>query len=173
MTESANVFASLGIDPGKLIWQIVNFGILLFVLSKVLYKPILQKLDQRAKLIKDGIKAANENIKKQEEADAQRQKMLQDARKDVEVLIAKAKKDALSAKDEILAEAKKEAAKLMDRKEKEIEDKMAASEKALQSKVVDLSVSVARKALEQYLDSSKQEELVSKQLEQLAKTKLK
>jgi len=173
MTESANVFASLGIDPGKLIWQIVNFGILLFVLSKVLYKPILQKLDQRAKLIKDGIKAANENIQKQEEADAQRQKMLQDARKDVEVLIAKAKKDALSAKDEILAEAKKEAAKLMDRKEKEIEDKMAASEKALQSKVVDLSVSVARKALEQYLDSSKQEELVSKQLEQLAKTKLK
>lgn len=173
MTESANVFASLGIDPGKLIWQIVNFGILLFVLSKVLYKPILQKLDQRAKLIKDGIKAANENIQKQEEADAQRQKMLQDARKDVEVLIAKAKKDALSAKDEILAEAKKEAAKLMDRKEKETEDKMAASEKALQSKVVDLSVSVARKALEQYLDSSKQEELVSKQLEQLAKTKLK
>jgi len=172
MTDSVNVFSSLGIDAGKLIWQIVNFGILMFVLTKVLYKPILQKLDQRAKLIKDGLKAANENIQKQEEAEAQRQKMFQDARKDVETLIAKAKKDAISAKEEILEQTKIEASKLMDRKEKEIEDKMAAQEKALQAKVVDLSVSVARKALGDYLDSSKQKELIEQQLKQLAKTKL-
>ena len=75
-------------------------------------------------------------------------------------------------KEEILEQTKVEATKLMDRKEKEIEDKMAAQEKALQAKVIDLSVSVARKALGDYLDSSKQKELIEQQLKQLAKTKL-
>jgi len=83
MTESTNVFGSLGINPVNLFWQIVNFGLLMFVLTKVLYKPILHKLDERAKLIKDGLTAAQDNLKKQEEADQKRQQMLQETRKEV------------------------------------------------------------------------------------------
>jgi len=131
MTESTNVFGSLGINPVNLFWQIVNFGLLMFVLTKVLYKPILHKLDERAKLIKDGLTAAQDNLKKQEEADQKRQQMLQETRKEVEKLIEKAKKDAVTVKEEILAEAKTDAGKLMERQAKEIEDKLASQEKAL------------------------------------------
>lgn len=172
MTESTNVFASLGIDAGRLIWQIINFGILFFVLSKVLYKPILKKLDERTKLIKDGIKAAEDNLKKQTEAEAEREKLMQVARKDVEKIIEKAKKDAVITKEEIVQQAKDEAAKLMVKQGKEIDDKLAASEKALQSKVADLSVAVARKVLQDYLDKDKQQDLIEKQLSQIAKIKV-
>jgi len=172
MTESTNVFGSLGINPVNLFWQIVNFGLLMFVLTKVLYKPILHKLDERAKLIKDGLTAAQDNLKKQEEADQKRQQMLQETRKEVEKLIEKAKKDAVTVKEEILAEAKTDAGKLMERQAKEIEDKLASQEKALQAKVADLSVSVARKVLTEYLDEAKQKELIEKQLSQIAKTKI-
>jgi len=60
----------------------------------------------------------------------------------------------------------------MERQAKEIEDKLASQEKALQAKVADLSVSVARKVLTEYLDEAKQKELIEKQLSQIAKTKI-
>ena len=46
---------ALGIDGRLLIAQIVNFGILLFVLNKVLYKPLIKLLDERKKNIKDAL----------------------------------------------------------------------------------------------------------------------
>jgi F-type H+-transporting ATPase subunit b len=167
-----NVLGSLGIDAGKLIWQIVNFSILMFVLTKLLYKPIMKKLDERAKLIKQGIKAAEDSIKKQEEAEKGREKIMSDARKQVEKLIVKAKKDAQISKNEIVAEAKNEADKLMSKKQIEIEDLLKKQEKQLQGKVADLSTQVARKVLQDYLDPKAQNKVLDSTLKKIAKMKV-
>jgi len=57
--------SSLGIDLKILLAQLVNFGILIFLLSKFLYKPVLKMLDQRKKKIAESIKKAEEIEKKE------------------------------------------------------------------------------------------------------------
>ena len=62
---------SLGIDLKLIIIQIINFGLLLFLLTKFLYKPILRLLDERKKKIEESLanaqKIAEEKVKLEEE----------------------------------------------------------------------------------------------------------
>lgn len=83
---------SLGFAPLKFVWQIVNFLILLFILNKLLYKPMLQMLDDRKKSIEDAINSA-ETAKAEAEA----------LRKEYETRLAEAKKEA----QDIIAKATK------------------------------------------------------------------
>ena len=68
---------ALGIDLKLLIAQVVNFGILLFVLSKFLYKPVVTMLEERQKkaeqTIKDSDKATKTLIKSEDDADKVRE----------------------------------------------------------------------------------------------------
>ena len=67
--SSGGIFGSLGIDWKILILQMIAFGILVFILSKWVYPPILAMLDRRDKLIDDSVKAAKEASKQSEKAD--------------------------------------------------------------------------------------------------------
>ena len=50
---------ALGINLPGLVTQIISFGILFFILSKLLYKPLVSLMDQRAEKIREGLEASN------------------------------------------------------------------------------------------------------------------
>ena len=65
---SGGIFESLGIDWKILILQTIAFGLLVFILAKWIYPPILAMLDRRDKLINDSVKSAKEATKRSEQA---------------------------------------------------------------------------------------------------------
>ena len=96
-----------GIQPTLLVAQIVNFLIILFLLKKFFYKPIIKLLDDRKKKIEESLKNADlieERLNQTEEKSAQ---IIEEARRNSQNLISESKKEA----DRILAQAAIEARK--------------------------------------------------------------
>ena len=91
--------------------QLINFGIVAFALNYFLYEPIKKVLDQRAKKVEAGTKAAEENLKKQAELDKQGNEELKKARAEAKAILKdaqqKAEKQALDIIEKAKAEAKK------------------------------------------------------------------
>lgn len=133
------LFEKFGINWGSFLSQVVNFFIVLFVLYKFAYKPILKTLDERTRKIEKGLKdaeasnqlresieakAQEESLKSQkqaerilaaahEEAEDQRKKMLEDTRNQSGALLLKAKDDIQKEKVKMLQEAKEAMAELV------------------------------------------------------------
>ena len=99
----------LGIDYKLLIAQIINFGILFFLLRHFLYKPILGILDRRQKRIKESLDKAADIDKKSQDADKEYKERLAQANRDAAGIVEEARKNAEKLRKEILESAEKEA----------------------------------------------------------------
>ncbi len=111
---------SLGIDWKLFIAQVINFLILLFILTKLLYKPILKMFDERTKKIEKGLKdaeaASESRVKAEDEAEQIRQK----AYKEANEILANSKKEADEEGKKIIADAHAEAQKIVTRGSEEV-----------------------------------------------------
>lgn len=112
----------LGIDWKLLLAQIVNFFILLFILYKFAYRPILSMLDRRTKTIENGLKAAKEGEERLLKADAVHEEKIAHAEKEVGKLIESARNDAEAMKKEIIVVANKQAEELIKRGKLQLEE---------------------------------------------------
>ena len=95
---------ALGINLPGLITQIISFGILFFILSKLLYKPLVSLMDQRAEKIREGLEAsdmAREQAARSEEAI---QQQLVEARVEGQKLVAEARETADKFREEEMGE---------------------------------------------------------------------
>ncbi len=114
---------SLGLDLKILVAQVVNFGILFFILKKLLYKPMIKALDARNKKISDSVKNSEkieERLKKIEEKESE---LMATAREK-----AKAEKSAIielgiKEKEKILSDAKASAEKVADKALQRLQEK--------------------------------------------------
>ncbi len=122
----------------QVLFQAFNFGVILFVLTKFLYKPIRKVLDDRELKINAGLTAAEKNLKAQAEIETLKKSELSKARRDAAKLIKDAELTAKKQGEVILKDAKdkasKEAARLLDAAEssaKNVRKEMQTSLKAL------------------------------------------
>ena len=119
----------------QVLFQIFNFGVVMYLLNKVLYKPVLKMLDERAKKINEGMALADKNIKAADESEKSKKAEIAKARKEASVILATAEKEAKAKADKIISEAKAkakaEAAAMMDSAAKEIESNKAKADKAI------------------------------------------
>jgi len=102
---TGGMFGSLGIDWKVMILQLIAFGVLVFVLAKWVYPPILAMLDRRQKLIDDSIKAAKKASADSEKAAKDIAQQLSKARVEAEDIVAAAHKQT----EQILVDANQEA----------------------------------------------------------------
>ena len=65
----------------QLLFQIINFAVLVFILKKFLYKPILTIIDQRNKKIQDSIKAAEKTLEEKEKIEQIKKKAMKQLKK--------------------------------------------------------------------------------------------
>lgn len=119
----------------QVLFQIFNFGVVMYLLNKVLYKPVLKMLDERAKKINEGMALADKNLKAAEESEKTKKSEIAKARKEASAIIATAEKEAKAKADKIIADAKAkakaEAATMIDSASKEIESNKAKAQKAI------------------------------------------
>ena len=152
---------------GLIFWTTVVFTLLVLLLKKFAWKPILSAVDERNQLIKNSLAQAEKARNEISELTANNEKIIAQAKVDRDVIL----KEARDMKNEIISEAKdkasKEAEKLVSTaKEQILNEKMKAITE-LKNHVADLSIEMAEKILSSELsDVAKQKELVKKALKE-------
>lgn len=146
---------------GLIFWMFVSFGLILFLLKKFAWKPILEMLDEREKTISDALNSAQKAKEEMTALRAGNEKLLQEARNERDLLL----KEAREAKEMIINEAKTKAVEASDKilasaRENISNEKMAAITE-LKNYVATLSIEIAEKVLKQELTNpERQKELV-------------
>ena len=149
-------------EIGLIFWTTVVFSLLLVVLKKYAWKPILSAVDERNKSIEDALKAADKAKEEMLSLNADNERILMEAKKERDILL----KEGREIKDSIIAEAKDNAKVdaekiLTTAKEQIINEKMKAVTE-LKNQVANLSIEIAEKILKSELqDLNKQKELVT------------
>ena len=157
----------LGIEPKLIIAQLVNFGIIMFVLTKLLYKPILSMLEKRRKKIEEGL-ALTEKMKLEEEKmEVKKSKMIADTRKEGVVMIDEAKVQAKNEAKAIVEAAHKEADEIIAKGKVQAEAEREAMKKDVQNEAVVLATGMAKRLLSSVMTAETQHTVLAKHIKQL------
>ncbi len=157
------------LDPGVIIWTALTFGLLLLVLAKTAWKPILKALDTREDSIRQSIERAEEAKHEAERLLAENRKGIAEAEGRAQELIREAREMAEKVRAEAMSKAQADANRLLDRARSEIEqDKQQALEQ-LHGVVAELAVDAAGKILKESIDMARQRKLVEGFLDTMEK----
>jgi F-type H+-transporting ATPase subunit b len=157
----------ISFDPGLIIWTTIIFTLLLIVLKKFAWKPILNSVDERNKSIEEALKAADKAKEEMALLNADNERILQEARIERDTLL----KEAREMKNNIINEAKEKASTEADKilisaKEQISNEKMKAIIE-LKNTVADLSINMATMVIKSELKNvDKQKQLVSEALKE-------
>ncbi len=147
---------------GLFVMQAVILLILILLMRKFAWKPILNALDERETGIEDALKSAENAKREMENLQASNQKLLQEARTEREAMLKEAREIKTKMIEDAKTEAKEEAEKLMTQAQASIETEKKAAIADLKSQVASLSIDIAEKVVRQELSNKdKQEQLVA------------
>jgi len=152
-------------EIGLVVWTTISFLILLFILGKYAWKPIINALNQREEGIKKALESADEARKEMQNLHADNEKLLAQARVERDAML----KEAREIKDKIIADSKNEAqeqgAKMIAQAKATIESEKKAAVAELKEQVAHLSLEIAEKVVRNELaDKDKQLKLVENML---------
>lgn len=147
---------------GLFFWQLLLFLVLLFLLRKYAWKPILTSVINREESIKEGLESAAQAKEQMRQLKEDNKALLAEARMERDQII----KDAREAKEKMIAEAKEKAkeegAKMIETAKSVIQAERTAAVNELKSKVAELSIQIAEKVIRHEVSSdAKQQEIIS------------
>jgi F-type H+-transporting ATPase subunit b len=140
---------AFGIDVRLIIIQAFNFGLLLALLSYLLYKPVLKLLADREARIAQGIKDAEEAGKAKAEAEQEKKTVIATANKEAEAMTARAKEHAAVKADEIVTEAQRKADQVVKDAALRGDELKAAALKESEAEIAKLAILAAEKVLKE------------------------
>jgi len=161
-------FNAFGVDVLKLGFQVVNFLLLLYLLNRFLFKPVMGRLDERQQRISKGLEDAESAARDRELARAEREAAVAEARREAQELVARANKIADDTRKEILEEARTEAEKVSARAREEITAEKEKAVAELRAQVADLALEAAGKLVRSEMSGTTQRRLVEEFLADVA-----
>ena len=151
----------------QLLFQIVNFGILIFVLNRFLYRPILKIVEMRNKKIEDSLKAAEESLKEKAKLSELKKQAAAEARIEAVKIVEAAKQEADLAGKQLLTEAQTEAEAAVSKKMELLNDRLEQEEKRLQDRISELVITTTRQVLKSSLGKDEQKRIIDRQIKEL------
>lgn len=148
------------INLGTIIAAMLNFLILLFVAKRFLFIPVNKILDERKQNLDSSFERAR---KEKEEADRlkiENGEKLKLAKKEGKEIVETYKKNAEKISWELIEEAKHEVALIMERAKIEIEREKQKAESEVKKQVIDLSLILSEKVLEEHIDEKGHRQLI-------------
>ncbi|MCA1570749.1 MAG: F0F1 ATP synthase subunit B [Chloroflexi bacterium] len=164
-------FEAFSVDVWKLAFQVINFLILLFLLNRFLFKPILARLDDRSAKITKGLEDAETAARDRELARAEREAAVAEARKEANEMIARANKIAEDTRNEILTSARTDAEKVSTRAREEIVAEKDKAMAEIRGQVANLALEAAGKLVRREMDDPTQRRLVEEFLAEVQPAK--
>lgn len=155
-----------------LIAQIINFLILVAILAKFAYKPLMKALADRKAHIAASIEAAEKDKLSAQNLKQQYEEQLVHARFEAQAIVDKATKLAEQTREEIIADAKAEQARILKAAQEEIVREREQALAEVRAEVVSISLAAASKIIGQNLDVNANAKLVSDFIDKLDKQKI-
>ena len=150
----------LELHTGLIAWTIVIFLILVLILRKLAWKPILEAIDERSRKIKESLDRAETVQKEAERTKVEYERMMARARQESQQLIAAGRKTAESVRDELLQKAQHEVDALMQRAKREISLEREKALEEIKRTAGELSVGIAAKIIGKSLSGKDHQELI-------------
>ena len=157
----------LGIEPILLLAQIVNFLIIIIVLSRFLYKPILTMLEKRKKEIEEGVRLTAKVREDEAKFEEKKERMLATARIEAQEILEEARKQAKGEEKDIIAAAHKEAETIVAKGKEDVARARVEMEKGVRDSAVELAAAMTRRLVSGILSSSDQHKLITKHLKEV------
>lgn len=158
----------LDIQTGPILWTILNFLILLLLLGKVAWKPIMKALEARETTINDALNRAELAKSEAERILAENQNSLRKAEEDSQRVLRESREYAERMQAEAMQKAQDESRRLLEQASKEIERNKQQALNELRTEVATLAVGAAEKILNESLDADRHKRLVDNYLTQTA-----
>jgi F-type H+-transporting ATPase subunit b len=152
-----------------LIAQILNFLILVFVLAKFAYKPVVRIMDERKNKIAGDLEAAEKAKDEAEAVKAEYAAKLANARQEAQAIIDNARKTAQAAHDKIVAETKAEQDQIIATAKEAIALEKKKAMDDIRVQVISLSMIAAGKIVEQKLGSEEDKKLAGEIVDSILK----
>lgn len=150
-----------GFAAGDMLVQLIVFLVLLALLKKYAFGPLMGVMKQREEYIANEISAAEEKNAEAKKLAEEQRELLKQARLDAQQLVENAKKVGEQQKEEIIKAARAEAERLKEAAKKEIEQEKEQAVAQLRNQVASLSVLIASKVIEKELNEAEQEKLIN------------
>ncbi len=150
----------LGINAWFLVSQIVSFLILFYILRRWVFPAIINTLDKRAAIIREGVDNANKAKQELAEAETRVAQMLDEARKEAAQTLAQATQAAENVRAEIEQEARNRANDIVQQAQVRIQQEMAQARAQLRGQIADLAILAAGEVVHASLDNAAHRRLV-------------
>ena len=152
-------------ELGLIFWTGISFLILLFLLGKFAWKPILGAVNTREQSIKDALESAEAAKREMQNLTADNERILQEARAEREAMMKEAREIKTKMITDAKDEAKESADKMIVQAQAAIQSEKKAAVAELKSQVASLSIEIAEKVMKSELsDTDKQLKLVEDML---------
>lgn len=154
---------------GLIFWMLVTFSILLFILKKFAWKPILESIKNREDSINDALNQAENARGEMARLQGENEQLLAEARQERDAML----KEAKEMKEKIVGEAKsaadEEAKKMIARAQDEIQKQKSAAMDELKKEIASFSVQIAEKLVADKLENNDaQQKLIANHLNDLS-----
>ena len=159
----------LDVNPGLIFWTAITFIILVLILKRVAWKPILTALDNREKQIADSLNKAEQAKKDAQKILEENQASLAKAEEESKKIIDESRGFADNLKEQMLKESKDQQQKIIEDASAEIERKKNAAFEELKNQIAEISVNAAEKIMKENIDAAKNTQIVNKYLSEINK----
>jgi F-type H+-transporting ATPase subunit b len=157
----------MDLRPGLTIWTAITFLLLVIVLSRFAWGPIVKMLEQRENTIREAIEQAKKERSEAERMLAEQKATLAAAQREAAALAQTSKQEVEKLRGELTARARKEADELVAAARKQIQEEKTKAVAELKGQVADLAIDAARRLIQSSLDEKSQRALVEEYIAQL------
>jgi len=154
-------------DPGLFIWTIITFLVLVGLLAKFAWKPLLQALEARQEAIRKSLDDAQSAKRELERLNTESAQILKTAHGEAEAIVSKSWADAEKLREEMKQKAKGEADAILKENLRQIELETGRALRQIRGEVADLSVAIASKFIQRNFSKEDNDRLVQETLKQI------
>ncbi len=154
-------------DPGLFIWTILTFLVLVGLLAKFAWRPLLQALEGRQAAIAKSLEDAEQARQELERLQRESAQMMRQARTEAEAIITRSRSDAEALREELKQKSRAEAASIVQTAEKQIQLETVRAIQQIRKETIDLSVAIASKILRRQVSKDDHEALIEETLKQV------
>ncbi|MBN6885046.1 F-type H+-transporting ATPase subunit b [Cytobacillus horneckiae] len=166
LLDSFVLGAASGFNGGDILFQLAMFLILLTLIKKFAWGPLMGIMTQREEHIANEITAAEESRVEAKKLLEEQKALLKEARTEAQAMIESAKKQGEVQREEIITTARSESDRMKESAKLEIEQQKEQAVAAIREQVASLSVLVASKVIEKELSAADQEKLINEYIQE-------
>jgi len=157
----------LSVEPGLMIWTILIFVLLLIILKKYAWGPLMKSLTDREQTIKDSINRAEYLKQEAEKMLEEHKQMLAKTDEESRKIISESRQMAEKMRQDIVNKTHDDAAKILQNAKSEIEREKVAALNQLKDEIANLAIGAASKIIDENLDSEKQKKIIGNFIKQI------